>query len=51
MIVKLDEVTSPESKPAGVLALVLAAKYVHGSAKDDWVTEWGMDLKDQLSTR
>lgn len=46
LIVKLDEVTSPESKPAGVLALVLAAKYVHGAAKDDCVTEWGMDLQE-----
>jgi len=51
LIVKLDEVTNPESKPAGVLALVLAAKYVHGLAKDDWVTEWGMDAGKKKVTR
>jgi len=51
LIVKLDEVTSPESKPAGVLALVLAVKYVHGSAKDDWVTEWGTDAGKKKVTR
>lgn len=34
--------TRPESKPPGVLAEALATKYVHGCAKDDWVTECGM---------
>lgn len=32
--------TRPESKPPELL--LLAAKYVHGSANDDWVTEWAM---------
>jgi len=35
------EETSPESKPPEVE--LLAAKYVHGSANEDWVTECGMD--------
>lgn len=30
--------TRPESKPAELL--LVAAKYVHGLANDDWVTEW-----------
>lgn len=37
-------VTRPESKPPGVLAEALATKYVHGCAKDDWVTECGIVL-------
>lgn len=39
--------TRPESKPPGVLAEALAAKYVHGCAKDDWVTECGIVLPKQ----
>jgi hypothetical protein len=42
LIVNVEEVTRPESNPAGELELLaLAAKYVHGAANEDWVTEWG----------
>jgi len=48
LIVNVDPVeTRPESKPPGVLAEALAAKYVHGCAKDDWVTECGIVLRKQ----
>ena len=51
LIVNVDPlVTRPESKPPGVLAEALAAKYVHGCANDDWVTECAMVLRDNVST-
>jgi len=37
LIVKCFAVCKPESKPADTLPL--AAKYVQGAAKEDWVTE------------
>lgn len=41
LIVNAEAVTRPESKPATELELLeLAAKYVHGAANEDWVTEW-----------
>jgi hypothetical protein len=46
LIVKVEEMTKPESKPAGDGGLVVlsAARYVQGAANDDWVTEWARDL-------
>lgn len=45
MIVKVEAVTRPESKPATELELlVFAAKYVHGLANEDCVTEWAVVL-------
>jgi len=42
LIVNVEGVeTRPESKPPAELEL-LAAKYVHGLANEDWVTECGM---------
>jgi len=44
LIVKVEANTRPESKPATELELLAsAAKYVHGAANDDCVTEWGVD--------
>lgn len=37
LIVNVDAATKPESNPAEVL--LVAARYVHGFWKDDWVTE------------
>lgn len=42
LIVKVAEDCKPESNPAGVFDVAFAARYVHGSAKLDWVTEWLM---------
>jgi len=41
LIVKIEDVTKPESKPAGDGGFVVlsAARYVQGAANDDWVTE------------
>lgn len=44
-MVNVDADTKPESKPPGVLAVVLAAKYAQGAANDDCVTEWATDLQ------
>lgn len=46
LIEKMEDMTRPESKPAGVGGLVVlsAARYVQGAANDDWVTEWARDL-------
>jgi hypothetical protein len=43
-------VCKPESNPAGTLPL--AARYVQGAAKEDWVTEWeAAELGNQKVTR
>jgi len=52
LIVNVEEVTRPESKPATELELLeLAAKYVHGAPKEDWVTECARELGNQKVTR
>jgi len=43
LMVNWTEFVNPESNPAPVPADVLAVRYVHGSAKEDWVTEWGIE--------